>query len=357
MWRFWHVVDDAFISFRYARNLALGHGLRYNLGDHVPVEGYSNFLWVLVCAVFELFRLDITIWPALLSAACGTVLLWLVFDLLRRRLELSLGVVILATLSLGCFPPFAAWSTGGLATMPFALLVFVTFERLVLRKAGSEGFGAGVAGLLLALIRVEGVAWAFVILVIALVSHFIAGRRSLRPFIVFALVVGVGYAVYFAWRYSYYQMPLPNTVYAKGTLDAARLLRGVDYVMTYTLTFLTPLVILPGSLAALRRQRLAIGLPVAAMAWIFPAYAIAATGDFMAMGRFLVPGIAFSTILLAWLLHDVRSRGRGGRITSLSIATAVIILGLLPGWNVHVIPASLRSAFRVHHPEYGRSSR
>ena len=29
---FWTVVDDAFISFRYARNLALGHGLRYNLG-------------------------------------------------------------------------------------------------------------------------------------------------------------------------------------------------------------------------------------------------------------------------------------------------------------------------------------
>ena len=26
--RFWFVTDDAFISFRYARNLAAGHGLR-----------------------------------------------------------------------------------------------------------------------------------------------------------------------------------------------------------------------------------------------------------------------------------------------------------------------------------------
>ena len=40
--RFWWTVDDAFISFRYARNLARGDGLRFNLGDHIPVEGYSN---------------------------------------------------------------------------------------------------------------------------------------------------------------------------------------------------------------------------------------------------------------------------------------------------------------------------
>ena len=73
--RFWFLADDAFISFRFARNLALGHGLRYNLGAHVPVEGYSNFLWVIICSVFEFFHLDVTLWPPLLSAACGTVLL------------------------------------------------------------------------------------------------------------------------------------------------------------------------------------------------------------------------------------------------------------------------------------------
>ena len=35
------IPDDAYISFRYAENLALGHGLTFNRGE-VPVEGFSN---------------------------------------------------------------------------------------------------------------------------------------------------------------------------------------------------------------------------------------------------------------------------------------------------------------------------
>ena len=41
----WFLTDDAFISFRYARNLLDGHGLVFNPGEYV--EGYSNFLWIL----------------------------------------------------------------------------------------------------------------------------------------------------------------------------------------------------------------------------------------------------------------------------------------------------------------------
>lgn len=40
--------DDAYISYRYAENLARGQGLVFNRGERV--EGYSNFLYVLVMA-------------------------------------------------------------------------------------------------------------------------------------------------------------------------------------------------------------------------------------------------------------------------------------------------------------------
>ena len=40
--------DDAFISFRYARNWVEGNGLVWNAGE--AVEGYTNFLWVVVMA-------------------------------------------------------------------------------------------------------------------------------------------------------------------------------------------------------------------------------------------------------------------------------------------------------------------
>ena len=43
------LTDDAFISFRYARNLSQGHGLVFNPGFE-RVEGYTNFLWVLLLA-------------------------------------------------------------------------------------------------------------------------------------------------------------------------------------------------------------------------------------------------------------------------------------------------------------------
>jgi hypothetical protein len=35
---FWWIDEDAFISFRYAYNLARGNGLRFNLGEQVPVS-------------------------------------------------------------------------------------------------------------------------------------------------------------------------------------------------------------------------------------------------------------------------------------------------------------------------------
>src|SRR5262245_30182050 len=45
--------DDAFISFRYVRNLVTGHGLVFNVGERV--EGYSNFLWVIeLAAIWKL---------------------------------------------------------------------------------------------------------------------------------------------------------------------------------------------------------------------------------------------------------------------------------------------------------------
>ena len=44
-----YTIDDAYISFRYARNLVEGHGLVYNVGEYV--EGYTNFAWTLLIAV------------------------------------------------------------------------------------------------------------------------------------------------------------------------------------------------------------------------------------------------------------------------------------------------------------------
>jgi hypothetical protein len=50
--RYWWLVDDAMISMRYARNLAEGSGLVWNVGERV--EGYTNLLWTLFMTLVHL---------------------------------------------------------------------------------------------------------------------------------------------------------------------------------------------------------------------------------------------------------------------------------------------------------------
>src|SRR4029077_7827665 len=52
--------EDSFITFRYARNLASGHGLVYNPGEHVM--GFTSPLW--------------TVWSALGIAVMGNPIPW-----------------------------------------------------------------------------------------------------------------------------------------------------------------------------------------------------------------------------------------------------------------------------------------
>jgi hypothetical protein len=121
--RFDWLCDDAFISFRYSRHLAEGHGLVFNLGESPRVEGYSNFLWVVAMTPFEALGLDIALAARLCSVACGIGLLALVA---RTAYLLGLGTWATAATALffACLPSVSIWSTSGLETMPFALALF-----------------------------------------------------------------------------------------------------------------------------------------------------------------------------------------------------------------------------------------
>jgi hypothetical protein len=338
--RFRFTTDDAYISFRYARNLTEGHGLRFNLAENPPVEGYSNFLWVLLCAALHRLGLDLTVVPLLLSAACGFALLWLVLDRAVRRFALPLPAAALGALTLAVFPPFAVWATSGLDTMPFALCVFLAFDRLIL--ADRPGWSAGAAMLALALMRFEGAAWAAALFAMALVSR----RRNPRALALPAVIFAIGYGAYTGWRLTYHEELLPNTARIKtgSRFVLQGWLRGTRYVATHFLTFLTPFLLVPATWLALRRRSFAWA-GTAALAWAFPAYAVAVGGDFMAMGRFLVPGFAFQALLTAGILAALP----GGLPARVPAAAAIIALGLLPGWNVHLVPESVRdrAVFRM----------
>src|SRR5690348_12504444 len=58
-----YMPDDAYITYRYAENLATGHGLVFNAATP-PVEGYSNLLWILLLALLAQFGLSVPVWAS-----------------------------------------------------------------------------------------------------------------------------------------------------------------------------------------------------------------------------------------------------------------------------------------------------
>lgn len=359
--KFWWLCDDSYISFRYARNWALGRGIRYNLGEHTPVEGYSNFLWMAIAALVEKLGGDVTLWMPLASLVCGTALLAYCFWTLRRYFGADPEVATIATLALGLAPPFFIWSTGGLETMLMALSVFVTYERLVLASGSRAWLGAAMSGLVVALVRIEGIAWVFVLAGVAAVAR-LSNRESPRLTVgrvtAFLAVVLALWSIYFAWRYHHFGELLSNTTYVKMGTGVEGLKRGAKYLASYVLTYVTPVVYLCGAAVALVHQRARV-MSCTLMFLAFPAYAVVTSGDFMTSGRFLVPGLAFGAILFACALQFLSAKWPRRRPALLLVGVAIVLLGGLPAIDVHVVPERIRARFdfRYTYNEYVSEAR
>ncbi|MGI8587553.1 MAG: hypothetical protein ACR2M0_07695 [Chloroflexia bacterium] len=116
--------DDAYITYRYAENLAAGHGLVFNAAAG-PVEGYSNLSWILLLAGMSKLGLDLPVWAANLGRLLSVLNLLLVYSLsysiVRRRLAALTAPALLALTA-----PYALWSRGGLETMWYATLLLLS---------------------------------------------------------------------------------------------------------------------------------------------------------------------------------------------------------------------------------------
>jgi hypothetical protein len=145
------LIDDAFISFRYARNLAEGQGLVFNPGERV--EGYTNLLWVLILAAGVRLGGDPTLWSQALGIAAGLGTLVVVFRAAAR--ETSGPVALAAPAFLATNRTFCAWSTGGLETSLFTFLGVLGVSRLGAARPRGLLWG-GLALGLAALVRPEG---------------------------------------------------------------------------------------------------------------------------------------------------------------------------------------------------------
>ena len=157
-----YVPDDSYISFRYAENLVNGEGLAFNTAEG-PVEGYSNLLWILLCAVLYKAGLNLPSTVPVVGMLVGVLNVFFLWIILSRRglpgLQLLFPLLLLASSG-----PFIIYAISGLEMPLYALLLLATVNSI------DSIFATGrlrhyvlltITGVLLSLCRPEGVSRYF----------------------------------------------------------------------------------------------------------------------------------------------------------------------------------------------------
>ncbi len=116
------VAEDAFITFRYAKNLVNGFGLVWNIGDP-PVEGYTNFLWVIFCSLGLLLNLELTTFSQLLGILSSVITLLYVYKIGKQVLGFKTKIALIPCLMLAISGPFVTWASSGMETNLFTLFI------------------------------------------------------------------------------------------------------------------------------------------------------------------------------------------------------------------------------------------
>jgi hypothetical protein len=323
----WHnrfIQDDAFIAFRYARNLVDGHGLVFNPGERV--EGYTCFLWVLMIAAAMRLGAD----PIAASHAFGIAAflgtLAATFSL-ARRVGGERPVALLAVMLLGFCYSFSAYATGGLETQLQACLV-LTFLAVGAGELDRESprlillaIASGLAALAMMtrmdsvlLLLPMGAALAWRLVTRASGGARIAGLVAL--FLPALLIVGG----WLAWKMDYYGSPFPNTFHAK-TGGPIPVRRGIFYLSQFMTSnwLVAPALVTLWMIRDLLARRHAPILFAALVPWL--GYLVLVGGDFMEF-RMLVPALPIVFTFLALTIALVERRARLG----VPLA-AVVILG------------------------------
>jgi len=204
--------EDAYITFRFARNLAGGHGLVYNPGE--PVFGFSSPLWTLWCALGVALTHAPELWTRLTTLLADALTLLVAGRMLEDEGADGAG----SRAPAWCFgvffavwPFFAAVAASGMENSAMLALIAVAAATVRRAAAGPAPAGGGwrpaLTGVLLAALalwRPEGIVAASV------VALGVRMRDRLVAVAIFAAGM-VALTLYFG-------SPVPQSVLAKSSL-------------------------------------------------------------------------------------------------------------------------------------------
>jgi arabinofuranosyltransferase len=298
------VLDDAFISFRYAENLVSGKGLVWNVGDRT--EGYTNFLWTLFMAIPMYFGAEPVGSSYVLSILCYVISLILCYKLSLLVLDSRIKAFITVIL-LGTNYTFISYATGGMETQLQACL-FVSIIYLLIKSISLSEWGRGrllIISLLMSAAVLTRLDSAVLVAVVFLAAvYFILNRNTpLKEKISQIFYLGLPLLLtiggWMVWKIVYYGDIFPNTYYAK--VFSAK--RGIRYLYLFFNSYLLiPLLLIfvLTSRKLFKKSNLPIQIIlISVLVWLV--YLIRVGGDFMEF-RFMAPILPLLFIWISWTI-------------------------------------------------------
>lgn len=215
-----HVADDAFIAFRYVRNVLAGQGPVWNPGE--AVEGFSSPLWLGLLVLGGAVGLPLPAWAGGLGLLFTALSLFFVhrstFALSQSRIAAALACVAAALIY-----PISYWAGAGLETALFTAVV----TAAVLALLGGSPRRCALVAACLGVARPEGPLLVPALMGAAVLVH---GRVVMRPRQVALAFLPM--LVWFLFRQVFYRDWFPNPYYAKAT---GALLQRLEAGLLYSL--------------------------------------------------------------------------------------------------------------------------
>jgi arabinofuranosyltransferase len=305
------LVDDAYIQFRYATNLAAGRGIVFNPGERI--EGASGGVWIGALALGPLVGVDAGVWGRLLSLTLAVAATLAAGVAVGRVAGPRAGAT--AALLWASVPTTSMYAASGLEMSGYALVLWLA----VLAVVASRPRLAWLAGAGLAAVRPEG-------LVLGVAAAPWIGRlpRPARSVLLGTLAGAAAIAIARTW---YFGAPLPRSVTVKGFSAAAGPEMGLAYLGHAVVEWWPLLLTLP-FLAVHWRTLLPAVTPAAA----WTVLVVARGGDWMPGSRYLLPLLV---LLVAATASSPTSRRTRVAVPLLAVWSCVLLAPLPdPGFRV-----------------------
>ena len=232
--------DDSFIIYRYAENLANGHGFSWNY-DGIPEFGFTSYLHTILIAAGIKLGFDPMSFSNIVTVFSGTITIIVVGLIVRELTEKKFEYYFLSSLVLGFLPAFGLHAISGMETILFvAFFALSAYSYLVFLRTNKIKHLSILITLIIftAFIRYEGALLSIGIIIHQIYNSWILKNPTdFKKIAIFCIPIMFVIGILLV-NNSYQDQYLPNPFHMKSTIELSDLVRN-----SYSISFVLVLMI------------------------------------------------------------------------------------------------------------------